>query len=104
MIDYHVGITPYIAHHLLLIITFGLVNRFDLLDRAQGWLINNMTQADYNTATIDTSTPPEAAAAGDTGVVRLELPNRLITQPSAPNAGSVALISFERGSPVLGSQ
>jgi len=56
------GIVYFIVWLILLIITFGLVNRFDLLDRAQGWLVN-MTQADYNTATIDTSTPPEAAAA-----------------------------------------
>jgi len=47
---------------ILLIISFGQVNRSDLLDRAQGWLVN-MAQSDYNAATIDTSTPAEAAAA-----------------------------------------
>jgi len=47
---------------IILIITFGTVDRSDLLDRAQGWLVN-MAQADYNSTTIDTSTAPEAAAA-----------------------------------------
>lgn len=47
---------------ILLILTLGQVNRSDLFDRARGWLVN-MTQAEYNAATIDTSTPAEAAAA-----------------------------------------
>ena len=32
-----------------------LVDRFDLLERAQGWLVN-MRQTDYNATTIDTGT------------------------------------------------
>lgn len=47
---------------IILIFSLGTVNRFDLFDRAQGWLVN-LAQAEYNTATIDTSTPAEAAAA-----------------------------------------
>jgi hypothetical protein len=47
---------------IILIITFGAVNRIDLLDRAQGWLVN-MGQGEYNSTTIDTSTPAEASAA-----------------------------------------
>ena len=47
---------------ILLILTLGLVNRFDLLERAHGWLVN-LTQGEYNAATIDVSTPPEAATA-----------------------------------------
>ncbi|HEX3138882.1 MAG TPA: hypothetical protein VHQ87_02435, partial [Rhizobacter sp.] len=53
---------------ILLIFSLGSVNRFDLLERAAGWLVN-MTQPDYNAATIDTSTAAEAAAAGGTPVV-----------------------------------
>jgi hypothetical protein len=53
---------------LILIISFGTLNRIDLLERAQGWLVN-LSQSDYNAATIDTSTPAEAAsAAGATQV------------------------------------
>jgi hypothetical protein len=55
------SIVYFIVWLIVLIITFGLVDRFDLLDRAQGWLVN-MTQTDYTATTIDTSTPPEAAA------------------------------------------
>ena len=58
-----ITIIYFIVWLLLLIITFGLVNRFDLLDRAQGWLVN-LTQPEYNAATIDTSTPAEASSAG----------------------------------------
>jgi hypothetical protein len=56
------GILYFIVWLILLIVTLGFVNRFDLLERAAGWLVN-LSQADYNAATIDTSTPPEAAAA-----------------------------------------
>jgi hypothetical protein len=53
---------------LILIISFGTVNRIDLFDRAQGWLVN-LSQSDYNATVIDTSTPAEAAsAAGATQV------------------------------------
>jgi len=55
----------FIVWLLLLIVTFGLVNRFDLFDRAQGWLVN-LIQTEYNATTIDTSTPAEAGAAGGT--------------------------------------
>jgi len=47
---------------IILILTFGLVNRTDLLERAHGWLVN-LSQTDYDKATIDTSTPAEAAVA-----------------------------------------
>jgi hypothetical protein len=47
---------------ILLILSLGTVNRIDLLERAQGWLVN-LTQTEYNAATIDTSTAAEAAAA-----------------------------------------
>ena len=53
---------------ILLIVTLGFVNRFDLLDRAQGWLVN-LTQGEYDAATVDTSTPAEAGAAGGVPVV-----------------------------------
>jgi hypothetical protein len=56
-------IVYFIIWLILLIITLGFVNRFDLIDRAQGWLVN-LTQSEYNDATIDTSTPAEAASAG----------------------------------------
>jgi hypothetical protein len=47
---------------ILLIISFGTINAKNLLLRAGGWLID-LTQADYNTRTIDTDQPFEAAAA-----------------------------------------
>jgi hypothetical protein len=47
---------------LILILTLGSVNRFDLFERARGWLVN-LAQSEYNAATIDVSTPAEAAAA-----------------------------------------
>jgi hypothetical protein len=47
---------------IILIITFGMVNAKSLLLRAGGWLID-LTQADYNQRTIDTSQPFEAASA-----------------------------------------
>lgn len=56
------SIVYFIVWLIVLIATLGFVNRFDLLERAAGWLVN-MTQSDYNAATIDTSTAPEAAAA-----------------------------------------
>ena len=56
------GIVYFLVWLILLIISFGTVNRIDLLERARGWLVN-LPQADYNAVTIDTSTPPEAAAA-----------------------------------------
>ncbi len=56
------GILYFIVWLILLIVTLGSVNRFDLLERASGWLVN-LTQGDYNAATIDTSTAAEAAAA-----------------------------------------
>lgn len=55
-------IVYFILWLLILIFSFGTVNRVDLFDRAQGWLVN-LSQPDYNAATIDTSTPPEASAA-----------------------------------------
>jgi hypothetical protein len=51
---------------IILIITLGLLNLKSLLNRAGGWLVD-LTQADYNTRTIDVSQPFEAnAAAGGT--------------------------------------
>ena len=52
----------FIVWLLILIFSFGTVNRFDLFERAKGWLVN-LSQTDYNAATIDTSTAAEAAAA-----------------------------------------
>jgi hypothetical protein len=48
---------------LILIITLGTVNLRDLLERADGWLMN-LTQSDYEQRTIDTSQPFESSAAG----------------------------------------
>lgn len=53
---------------IILIFTLGSVNRFDLFDRAKGWLVN-LAQSEYNGAVIDTSTPAEAASAGGSPVV-----------------------------------
>jgi hypothetical protein len=53
---------------VLLLLSFGTVNRTDLLARATGWLVN-MSQSAYNAATNDTSTPAEAAAAGGSPVL-----------------------------------
>lgn len=51
---------------IILIITLGLLNLKSLLNRAGGWLVD-LTQADYNTRTIDISQPFEASlAAGGT--------------------------------------
>ena len=50
---------------IILIITLGAVNLKSLLNRAGGWLVD-LSQADYNTRTIDVSQPFEAAAAGGT--------------------------------------
>ncbi len=47
---------------LILIFTFGRVNLKSLLNRANGWLVD-LSQADYNSRTIDTSQPFEANAA-----------------------------------------
>ena len=55
-------IVYFIVWLILLILTLGQVDRFDLLERASGWLVN-LTQGEYNAATIDVSTPAEAAAA-----------------------------------------
>jgi hypothetical protein len=53
---------------LLLILSFGTLNRIDLLERATGWLVN-VPQSAYNAATTDTSTPAEAASAGGSPVL-----------------------------------
>lgn len=50
---------------IILIITFGLLNLTTLLNRAGGWLVD-LTQAAYDTRTVDTSQPFEANAAGGT--------------------------------------
>jgi hypothetical protein len=55
-------IVYFIVWLLILLFSFGTVNRIDLFDRAQGWLVN-LSQTDYNAATIDTSTATEASAA-----------------------------------------
>lgn len=47
---------------IILIITFGRLNLKSLLDRAGGWLVD-LTQATYNSRTIDTSQPFEAGLA-----------------------------------------
>ena len=47
---------------IILVITFGLLNLTSLLNQAGGWLVN-LTQADYNSRTIDTSQSWEASAA-----------------------------------------
>ena len=53
----------YLIWLLILILTLGTVNRVDLLERGQGWLVN-LTQSEYQTATRDTSTQAEMNAAG----------------------------------------
>src|SRR5262249_51130235 len=57
-----VSILYFILWLIILIVTLGTVNRIDLLERGQGWLVN-MAQPDYDSTTIDTSTPAEAASA-----------------------------------------
>jgi len=61
---------------ILLIITFGAVNAKHLRLRAGGWLID-VTQAEYNTRTIDTSQAFEAAVAG--GSPALQVLNFMVT-------------------------
>jgi hypothetical protein len=62
---------------IILIITFGTVNAKNLRLRAGGWLID-LSQADYNTRTIDTSQEFEAAAASG-GTQQLETLNFSVT-------------------------
>jgi hypothetical protein len=61
-------IVYFIVWLILLVLSLGQVDRFDLLERASGWLVN-LTQGEYNAETIDVSTPAEAAAAGGTPVL-----------------------------------
>jgi hypothetical protein len=62
---------------IILIFTLGMVNAQNLLLRAGGWLID-LTQAEYNARTVDTSQPFEAAAASG-GAQTLQTLNFSIT-------------------------
>ena len=70
-------IVNFILWLIIFIITFGTVNRVDLLARAQGWLVN-LPQSDYNATTIDTSTPAEASAAAGGAPVLCLLDFRIV--------------------------
>ena len=49
---------------IILIVTFGMVNRRDLLDRAGGWLIR-LSQATYDSRTIDAACSPSTGSPID---------------------------------------